>query len=105
MAGECYKPKKVDPPAKGTPKGDKGKADKGKSKGETGDSGKGKPQVNKVEAATNAIEGKEFRKQQSNSKEPEVEPEKHLEVFQKMVIKHMKEKEKINNPIEDWTQF
>ena len=29
----CDKPKKDDPPVKGTPKGDKGKADKGKSKG------------------------------------------------------------------------
>ena len=49
MAGECDKPKKDDPPIKGSPKGDKGKSEKGKSKGKPGDSGKGKPQLNKVE--------------------------------------------------------
>ena len=73
MAGECDKPEKGDPPAKGTPKGDNGKADKGKSKGKIGDSGKGKPQVNKVEAEANATEGKELRQQESNPEEPEVD--------------------------------
>ena len=56
MAGERDKPKKDDPPVKGTPKGDKGKADNAKSRGKTGDSGKEKPQVNKVETEANAKE-------------------------------------------------
>ena len=33
MAGECDKPKKDDPPWKGTSKGDTGKTNKGKPKG------------------------------------------------------------------------
>ena len=49
MAGECDKPKKDDPPAKGTPKGDKGgKSDKGKAKGKRADAGKGKQQEKQV---------------------------------------------------------
>ena len=41
-----------------------------------------------------------LRHQNSNQKEPEIEPAKHLEKFKKLVIKRTKEKERINNPIE-----
>ena len=41
MAGECDRPKKDDPPVKGSPKGDKGKDGKGKAKGKSQDAGKG----------------------------------------------------------------
>ena len=80
MAGECDKPKKDDPPAKGTPKGDKGKADKGKSKGKQKYSGKGKPQVKQLMTEKKAEEtanqdGREFRREGSDPKEPEREPE------------------------------
>ena len=50
MAGECDKPKKDDPPIKGSPPGDKGKDEKGKTgKGNPPAGGKGKPQINKIE--------------------------------------------------------
>ena len=71
MAGECDKPKKDDPPIKGSPKGDKGKDGKGKTtKGKPGD-GKGKPQLNKVEAETTGKDERELQKQDSNATEPE----------------------------------
>ena len=57
--------------------------------------------MNKVEAEENATGGKELRKQDSNPREPEVEPEKHLEEFQKFMIKHMKEREKANKRAEE----
>ena len=102
MAGECHRPKREDSAGKGTPKGDKGKSDKGKSKGKRGDSGRGKPQVKQLgEAETSATEGRELRQQNSDPKEPEIEPQKRLEEFEKLDIKRMKEKEKINNPIEE----
>ena len=55
--------------------------------------------MNKVEAEENATEGRELRKQDSNPRAPEVEPEKHLQEFQKMMIKHMKEKERRTIPL------
>ena len=45
--------------------------------------------------------GRELRQQNSDPKETEIEPQKHLEEFENSVIKHMKEKEKVNNPIEE----
>ena len=56
MAGECDRPKKDDPPPKGTAKGDKGK-DEGKGKGE--DPEKCKPVINKVGEASEAIGAEE----------------------------------------------
>lgn len=91
-----------DPPIKGSPKGDKGKGDKEKTtKGKTGDSGKGKPQLNKIEAETTGIEERELKKQDSNATEPENEAGKQMEEFHKTVIKMLKEKERINNPMEE----
>ena len=102
MAGECDKPKKEDPPIKGSLKGDKGKGDKGKTvKGKPGDSGKGKPQLNKVEADTAGADERAAKKQDSNPKEPEEDPGRQLEEFHKTVIKMLKEKERINNPMEE----
>ena len=94
MAGDCDKPKKDDPPVKGTPKGDKGdKGGKGKfAKGQATDGGKGKPQINKVETEDTGKEERELQKQDSNATEPENEPGKQLEEFQKTVIKMLKEK-------------
>ena len=95
MAGECDRPKKEDPPPKGTPKGDKGdKGGKGKStKGQDADGGKGKPQINKVETEVTGKEERELQKQDSNATEPENEPGKQLEEFHKTVVKMLKEKE------------
>ena len=103
MAVECDKPKREDSAGKGTPKGDKGKPDKGKSNGKPGDAGKGKPNLKQLGEATeaSATEGQELRQQSSDPKEPEIEPQKHFEEFEKLVIKHMKEKEKVTNPIEE----
>jgi hypothetical protein len=103
MAGECDRPKKEDPPPKGTPKGDKNdKGGKGKSsKGQDADSGKGKPQINKVEAETSAKDERELQKHDSNATEPENEPGKQLEEFQKTVVKMLKEKERFANPVEE----
>jgi hypothetical protein len=103
MAGECDRPKKEDPPPKGTPKGDKSdKGGKGKStKGQDADGGKGKPQINKVEAEANTKEERELQKHDSNATEPENEPGKQLEEFQKTVVKMLKEKERFNNPVEE----
>ena len=94
---------KDDPPIKGTPKGDKGKdGGKGKSpKGQATDGGKGKPQINKVETEATGKEERELQKQDSNATEPENEPGKQLEEFQKTVIKMLKEKDRINNPFEN----
>ena len=75
---------------------------KEKQKERTGDAGKGKPQAKQLgEAEANATEGRELRQQNSDPKEPEIEPQKHLEEFEKLVIKHMKEKKEVNNPIEE----
>jgi hypothetical protein len=79
MAGECDKPKKDDPPIKGSPKSDKRKGEKGKAKGKPGDSGKGKPQLNKVEAETAGADERELKKQDSNPKELEDELGKQME--------------------------
>jgi len=102
MAGECDKPKKDDPPIKGSPKGDKGKdGGKGKAgKGQAAEAGKGKPQINKVETEATEKEAREFQKHDSNSTEPENEPGKQLEEFQKTMIKMLKEKDRVANPLE-----
>ena len=94
MAGECDKPKKDDPPVKGTPKGDKSdKGGKGKfAKGQDADTGKGKPQINKVETEPTGKEERELQKQDSNATEPANELGKQLEEFQKTVIKCSKKK-------------
>ena len=56
---------------KGSPKGDKGKADKGKSKGKF-DAGKGKPQIKQLTEGqspeANPAEGREVRQQQNDPK-------------------------------------
>ena len=71
MAGECDKPKKDDPPIKGSPKGDKGKDGKGKTaKGNPPDGGKGKPQINKIETEGTGEEERELQKQDSSATEP-----------------------------------
>jgi hypothetical protein len=102
MAGDCDKPKKDDPPLKGTPKGEKGDKGKGKyTKGQDADGGKGKPPINKVETEANGKEDRELQKQDSNATEPENEPGKQLEEFQKTVVKMLKEKDRINNPLEE----
>ena len=67
-----------------------------------GDAGKGKPQVKqRGEAETNATGRRELRQQNFVPKEPEIEPTKHLEEFERLVIKRMKEKERTNNQIEE----
>ena len=97
MAGECDRPKKDDPPVKGSPKGDKGKDGKGKAKGKSQDAGKGSPQINKVDGEATKSE-RELTQQDSNPKsEPDAEPPKQLEEFQK-AIKMLKEREPVNNP-------
>ena len=103
MAGDCDKPKKDDPPLKGTPKGDKSdKGGKGKfTKGQDAESGKGKPQINKVETEATSKDERELQKQDSNATEPESEPGKQLEEFQKTVVKMLKEKDRINNTLEE----
>ena len=99
IEGECDKPKKDDPPIKESPKRDKGKNGKGKTaKGKPSD-GKGKLQLNKVEAEAAGKEERELQKQDSNATEPENEPGKQIEEFHKTVIKMLKEKERINNPM------
>ena len=79
MATERDKPKRG-ASRKRNPKGDKRKSDKGKAKGKHGDAGKGKPQVKQVgEAEANTTEGREWRQQSCDPKQPEIEPSKHLE--------------------------
>ena len=87
MSGECDRPKREDSAGKGTMKGDEGKSDKGKSKRKFGDAGKGKPQVKQLGEATeaSATEGRELRQQSSDPKEPETEPQQHLEEFEKLM--------------------
>ena len=103
MAGDCDKPKKDDPPPKGTPKGDKSdKGGKGKStKGQDADGGKGKPQINKVETEATSKDERELQKQDSNATEPENEPGKQLEEFQKTVVRCSKRKIKSTNHLKN----
>ena len=103
MAGECDKPKKDDPPSKGAPKGDQSKdGAKGKTaKGHPADAGKRKPQINKVETEATSEEKRELQKQDSSATEPEHEPGKQLEDFQRTIVKMLKEKERISNPFEE----
>ena len=103
MAGDCDRPNKDDPPPKGTPKGDKSdKGGKGKpTKGQDADGGKGKPQINKVETEATGKDERELQKQDSNATEPENEPGKQLDEFQKTVVKMLKEKVRFNNPLEE----
>ena len=72
MVGECDRPKRDDSSGKGSPKGDKGKADKGKSNSKF-DAGKGKPQIKQLTEGqspeANAAEGRELRQQKSDPKE------------------------------------
>lgn len=104
MANECDKPKKEDPPPKSTSKDDKGKSGKGKPKGKL-DTGKGKPLIKQVgEASETNGTKKELRRNYSDPKEPETEPQKVLSAWEKKVIKAMRERpEKIpsqSNPEE-----
>ena len=50
--------------------------------------------MNKVGTEANAAEGRKLKQQDSNPTEAEVEPEKHLEESQKIMIKRTKEKER-----------
>jgi hypothetical protein len=92
MAGECDKPKKGDAPPKETPKDDKGKTAKGKPKGKN-DEGKGKPPVIKPigEVAETSPSERTLRKEDSDPKEPEMEPQK-LNDLERKVIKAMRER-------------
>ena len=89
MASECDRPKKDDPPPKGTGKGKDGKDGKGKGKSKA-DLGKGKAEINKVEAED--VDPKRVLKaKESDPKEPDAEP-RQVELEQK-VVKALKEKQ------------
>ena len=77
MAGECDGPKKEDPPPpKGTSKGYKGKSDKGRTKRKPDEAGKGKALVKQVGEASEVVnEERQLRKQESDPKEPDSEPQ------------------------------
>ena len=98
MASECDRPKKDDPPPKGTSKGDKGKSEKGKSKGEVDD---GKDiSIKKVGEAAEVKEKetRELKTQDSDPKEPDAEPKVVLSEFEKTIIKTLKEKKPERSP-------
>jgi hypothetical protein len=54
-----------------------------------------------VETEATSKDERELQKQDSNATEPENEPGKQLEEFQKTVVKMLKEKDRINNPLEE----
>ena len=86
MASACERPKKDDPPPKGTGKGKDGK---GKPKGKT-DEGKGKPAARQVSEATKDQENSLAKPQ--SEKEPDAEPQRPLTEFEKTVAKAVREK-------------
>jgi hypothetical protein len=88
MANECDRPKKEDPPSKGTSKD--GKSGKGKPKGKDG---KGKPLIKQVRETpeANGTE-KELRRNDSDQTEPENEPQKILSDLEQKVIKALRER-------------
>ena len=73
MASACTRPKKDDPPPKGTGKGKDGK---GKSKGNA-DDGKGKPAIKQVGEVPENGEEISLTKLQGE-KEPDAEPRRQL---------------------------
>lgn len=78
-------------------KGDKGKSGKGKTKGKRGDTGKGNPQAKPEEDTSNLSDQKneELMKQEPKPKELVFESKNELSEFEKLVIKALKDKQRL----------